>query len=82
MMIVIAYNHNGKVVSIVNAKSEELAKAFWQGRGIIYNTINNLDDKKTFTSLDEHPTGVYPIFETIELIAGRCNNEAKLLCVK
>jgi hypothetical protein len=63
-MIYIATNYEGYITSIVNAKDESLAKAYWQGKGIIPNTILNLE--KDFTSLDEHPTGVYPLISTKE----------------
>lgn len=60
-MICIAYNHTGKVVSVVNSRSKELAVAFWQGKGITPYSVKTLDD---FTPLEEHPTGVYPIVQT------------------
>ncbi len=60
-MIFIAVNHDGYIISIVNAKSLELANAYWQGANIIPNTVLN---KKDFTPLDEHPTGVIPLLKT------------------
>lgn len=64
-MVYIGYNYEGKVVSIVNAKSKELAYAYWQGKSIIPHSHKCLE--KDFTSLDEHPTGVFPIVETEEV---------------
>lgn len=80
-MIIIAYNHNGKIISIVNAKSKELALAYWQGtKGGIPHSTKILEED--FIPLSEHPTGVMPILDTIEIIAGRCGSDDKLLCVK
>lgn len=61
-MIIIAYNHNGKVISIVNAKSEELTNAYWHGEGTIPHSIKVLE--KDFTPLEEHPIGVIPLLAT------------------
>ena len=80
-MVFIAYNHDGYVVSIVNAKSEDLAKAYWQGAHVNYDSIRNLDDKETFTPLSEHPTGVYPILKTNTVISDSCKRGSKLLCI-
>ena len=63
-MIFIGYNYEGYTISIVNAKSRELADAYWQGAQIIPHTVKCLE--KDFASLDEHPTGVYPILRTKE----------------
>lgn len=71
-----------KIIGIVNSRNEELAKAYWQGKGLNYYEIRNLDDENTFMPLDESPTGVYPILETIEITAGGCRPDAKILCVK
>ena len=61
-MIFIAYDNNEFVLSIVNAKSKELAVAYWHGLGLLPYFIKSLD--KDFVSLDKHPTGVIPILKT------------------
>lgn len=60
-MIFIAYDQNGVTTSIVNAKSEELALAYWQGADVDVFSHKSLDD---FMDLNNHPTGVYPILKT------------------
>lgn len=67
-MIFIGYNYNGYIISIVSARSYELANAFWQGAGITPHHIKDLD--RDFISLDEHPTGVMPILKTREVTKG------------
>lgn len=62
-MIYIAYDYNDKCISIVNAKSLELANAYWQGKGCMPHRTKSLDD---FISLDEHPTGVYDLVKIRE----------------
>jgi hypothetical protein len=79
-IVVIAYNYNGKVIAVVNAISVELAQAFWQGRGVVPHIIKTL--KNDFTPLSEHPTGVYPIVETLEIVVGSLRDDAKILCIK
>lgn len=66
-MVIIAYNYEGKVISIVNAKSEEIANAYWHGAGLIVYSHRNIDNPDEFTPLSEHPTGVYPILKTKEI---------------
>lgn len=61
-MVFIAYDYDSNVLSIVNAKSKELAIAFWQGKDIYPNTVKCIDDPKDFIPLKEHSTGVYEIF--------------------
>ena len=67
-MIFIAYNYKNQPISIVNAKSKELAEAFWQGRNLNVDHVKNLE--KDFIDLDSHPTGVFPLFETEVMILG------------
>ena len=62
-MIFIAYDYEGYPISIINAKDQALAIAYWHGASIVPNTIKSLDD---FASLEDHPTGVYPILKTKE----------------
>ena len=66
-MVIVGYDHNGTIISILNAKSQELANAYWQGAGISIHRSRSLDDKETFMPLDESPTGVYPILKTKEI---------------
>ena len=63
-MIIIAYNYKGFPVSILSAKSKELATVYLQGADINYHTIKILEED--FTPLSEHPTGVFPILKTRE----------------
>lgn len=81
-MVIIAYNKSGKVVSIVNARSEELAIAFWHGQKLDYDTHSRLDDTAVFEPIETHVTGVYPILQTITITAGSMRHDAKVLCIK
>jgi len=84
-LIYVAFDYEGTVISIVNARSLDLANAFWQGRGVIpHSTKNLLED---YTALKDHPTGVFPLFETeeIELILpefGGYSEPRKFIVVK
>ena len=64
-MIFIAYNFDGYIISIVNAKNKELANAYWQGADIVPYSIKSLE--KDFSSLEDHPTGVFSILKTQEV---------------
>ena len=66
-MVVIGYDYKGTIISIVNAKSLELANAYWQGADIIPHSYRSLDDESHFTPLNEHPTGVYPLLKAREM---------------
>lgn len=67
-MVIIAYNYEGKVISIVNAVSLQIANAYWQGVGLPVNSTKTLDDASgDFIPLSDHPTGVYPILKTEEV---------------
>ena len=59
-MVCIAYNHKGQPISIVNAKSEELAMAYWHGAGVLPHS------HKTDKDFDPNinGTGVVPILTT------------------
>lgn len=61
-MVYIGYNYEGKPISIVSAKSKELAYAYWQGKDILPHTHQCLEED--FASLDDHPTGVFEILKT------------------
>lgn len=81
-MIYIAYDRDSRVIGIVNAKALALAKAFWQGRGVLPNTVKSLAD---FTDIDEHPTGVYPLLEVVEKEIYQLrdmNSSTKVLLIK
>lgn len=71
-MIYIAYNRDCQPVSIVNARSRDVAIAYWHGAKIIPDTIKSLDD---FISIDVHPTGVIPLLTT-HLVQVRSLNSA------
>jgi hypothetical protein len=61
-MVYIAYNHNSEVISVVSAKSIELANAFWQGKGIVVYSHQCLETD--FSNLNDHPTGVFEFVKT------------------
>jgi hypothetical protein len=63
-MIFIARNGQGFIVSIIKAKSKELANAYWQGCGTDAFSIECLETDRI--PFDEHPTGVMPILETMK----------------
>lgn len=83
-MIFIAYNYENKPISIVNAKSKELAYAYWQGKDILPHSHKCVEED--FTKLDNHPTGVYPIMETEEVNSSKFGDfnqrDKKLIIVK
>lgn len=64
-MIYIGYNYEGLPISIVNAKSKELAYAYWQGKDVLPYSHKCLEED--FTPLKDHLTGVYEILKTNEL---------------
>ena len=64
-MVFIGYDYNGSPISVVCAKSKELAYAYWQGKDILPHSHKCLEED--FTHLDEHPTGVFPIVQTKEV---------------
>jgi len=51
-----AVDHNGKVLSLVLAHNIHLARAYWQGQGIVPHS----DDEVGMP--DDHPTGVMPLY--------------------
>ena len=63
-MIFIAYNGPGYVTSIISAKSEALALAYWQGASVDVFSHKCLENPEDFTPLNEHVTGVIPILKT------------------
>jgi hypothetical protein len=60
-MIFIAYDHDGFVIGIVNARNIELAAAYWHGADLIPHSIKTVED---VVNLRDHPTGVIPILKT------------------
>lgn len=81
-MIFIAYNHDGYITSILSAKSESLALAYWQGANIEVFTHKCLENPEDFTPLSEHPTGVIRILKTKqETLSGFGQNFKKYLIV-
>ena len=57
MPIYVAKEYGDKTIGMVLAKSEELAQAYWQGRGIYPHHVDVFSE----ASLDGHPTGVLPL---------------------
>jgi hypothetical protein len=58
-MVYIGYNHDKVPISIVNAKSKELAYAYWQGKGILPHSHKCLENEEDFEPLKTHPTGCF-----------------------
>lgn len=75
-MVFIGFDYEGYPISIVNAKSIELAYAYWQGAGILPNSHKSLEED--YTNINDHATGVYPILKTEEVsdydLANNCRN--------
>ncbi len=73
-MIFIGYDYNGKVITIVNAVSKQIANAYWQGADISVHSSKCLEED--FTKLENHPTGVFPLMKTVEVddykLLGEC----------
>lgn len=65
MPIFIAKHYDGTPVDVVLTATEQLAQAYWQGKGIIAHTVTVRSD----ADLTEHPTGVLPIISTREVEA-------------
>ena len=64
MEIVIAKDHNGKIIGIVAAKSKELATAYFHGAKVKYNTIETLKELQVEDGLEMSVSGVIPILKT------------------
>ncbi len=80
MPVYVAKTHEGKVESVVLARSYELAQAYWQGRGICAHSV----DTRVELDLKQHPTGVLPIVHTQEIDGyqiGRSRPEKKWLVI-
>ena len=65
MPIFIAKTHTGSIESVVLAKSNALAQAFWQGQGIMAHSVVERNE----ADLEDHPTGVLPIVKTRKINA-------------
>jgi hypothetical protein len=79
-MIYIAYNYDGYMLDICMAVSEQMAVAYWQGKGVIPHSQRCIDA----TALANHPTGVLPILTTKEVDGYALQNrsrEAKYILV-
>lgn len=64
-MIFIGRNFDGKIISIISAKTEESANAYWQGKDIIPYSIDTFDMNEDREN--EKMGYVTPILTTIEL---------------
>lgn len=73
MPIYVAYNYDNYPINIVVSKSEELAKAYWHGKGILPNRSREI----TLEDLKNHPTGVLPIMSTDEKTGYDLSNRRK-----
>lgn len=60
MPIYIARNYDGYVEDVVLAKNEKFAQVYWQGKGIIANSVRTLKE----SDLEKHITGVIPVVTT------------------
>ncbi len=76
-MIFIAKNYDGYTISIVNARSIELANAYWQGADIVPHSITCLE--KDFDNINTHITGVYSLLRTIERNIGDPFKQNKII---
>lgn len=82
-MVCIAYNHNNEIISIVNAKSMELAYAYWHGASLLPHH-HKTDEDFDFT---DNGTGVVPILVTKQISPFQytfthTDNGQKLIVVK
>lgn len=80
MPIFIAKTYDGKVESVILAKTADLAQAYWQGKGMYPHTI----DIRTEEDLKDHITGVLPIVHTRKIDGyeiGRYSNNKKYLVI-
>ena len=60
-MIFIAKDYEGSTISIVNAKSKEIALAFWAGKDIYPTNILSIDNFADFADINKNPCGVYEL---------------------
>jgi len=71
ILISLATNYNGYTISIILAKSKELARVYWQGANIYPHKIRTI----TQQDMEKHPTGVFPILKTEETTTSRLSYE-------
>ena len=63
MPIYKAKNYNGKTLSIVLAKSLELAEVYWQGKDIVAHSVEIREGR----DIKDHITGVMPLINMREV---------------
>ncbi len=68
-MIIIGYNPKGQPISILKAKSKELAIAYWHGAGILPHSTSTDED----FNIETNGTGVIPLLKTREISASSSN---------
>jgi hypothetical protein len=81
-MIFIARNYKSKIVGIISANSEGAVRAYYQGKGLDYDTLTEFkieEDRE-----NEKMGYVTPILETEEVYPNNINRDykEKLLLVK
>ncbi len=64
LLTIIAYNHNGYIISIVLAKSIELAYAYWSGQKLDVHTTQTVG--VDIVMMEENLSGVVPLLKTRE----------------
>lgn len=78
-MIFINYNYDGLIQSIVSAKNESAAMAYWQGKGILPHTHTTFD---TSEKRENEELGfVTPILNTEVKTLGSWSHEQKYIVV-
>lgn len=58
-----AADYEGNTLSVVLARSRELAEAYWQGSDIYPHSVSKIE------LLPDHPTGVVPVVTTYEVLS-------------
>lgn len=82
MELYFAYNRNSDLLSIVCAKTKQLAVAYWQGADVQYDTCRSFTELHgTVEELEDHPTGVFPIVKTKTVDAYGLKPGSKLLII-
>jgi hypothetical protein len=64
MPVYIAKNYEGTPLDVVFAVNEQLATAYWHGKGVTPHSTQTVSD----ANLQDHPTGVLPIVSTKVLL--------------
>ena len=60
MPVYAAKDFDGSTLSVVLARNNELAAAYWHGRGIIPHSVECREEEQ----LKDHPTGVISLVDT------------------